>query len=350
MFQYFQPYKKSNIDALVHLRQGETKLGELISVPEAVPLKSFLEKTAAQFIVIGIAEDIGVLANGGKAGTALAWNSFLLSFLNIQANDFTKADMIAVIGHFSFDALKEEIERKADSSNTRIEEYRKAVSVIDDAVAELIQWIVASRKTPVIVGGGHNNAYPIIKGTTVGLVGSGNLKGINCINLDAHLDYRLAEGRHSGNGFRYAKEDGYLMKYFGLGIHENYIPNDILKEVNENADVDFVTYEDIFVRQRKGWQQALEDAGNFIGGERYTGIELDLDSIAHVPASAATPCGVSTSEALQYLFYLVSNFKVAYLHVCEGIPSSDHGLLGKLISYLVSVFIKAHYMRTGSNG
>ncbi len=36
------------------------------------------------------------------------------------------------------------------------------------------------------------------------------LAQINSINLDAHSDFRPAEGRHSGNGFRYAEEDGYL--------------------------------------------------------------------------------------------------------------------------------------------
>ena len=56
------------------------------------------------------------------------------------------------------------------------------------------------------------------------------------------------------------------MKYFALGIHENYIPNGILKEVNENDDIDFITYEDIFIRQRKTWQQALNDAGDFLSG------------------------------------------------------------------------------------
>jgi len=343
MFQYFQPYKKTNIDALVRLRQGETKLGELVSVPEAIPLKSFLEKTTAQFILVGIAEDIGVLANGGKAGTALAWNSFLLSFLNIQANEFTKADTIAVIGHFSFDELKEKIERKVVSSDARIEEYRSAVSIIDDAVTELVQWIVACRKTPIVVGGGHNNAYPIIKGAALALAGSGDLKGINCINLDAHIDYRLAEGRHSGNGFRYAKREGYLAKYFALGIHENYIPNGILKEVNENADVDFITYEDIFIRQGKTWQQALEGAGNFIGAGSHTGIELDLDCIEHAPASASTPCGILSREALQYVAQMAGRFEVAYFHICEGIASNENALVGKLICYMVTTFLKEYH-------
>jgi len=342
MFPYFLPCKKSDITARVRVRSGETKLGELIKVPEGASLISFLQETSARFLVLGVAEDIGVLANGGKAGTAGAWDSFLSSFLNVQANDFTKADTIAVLGHFSFDDLMQKIEKKAVSTEDRIEEYRKAVPIIDGAVSDLIQGIIASGKTPIVVGGGHNNSYPIIKGTALALAGSGDLKGINCINLDAHIDYRLAEGRHSGNGFRYAKEEGYLMKYFALGIHENYIPKDILKDVNENTDVDFITFEDIFLRQKRTWQQALKDAGEFIGGERY-GIELDLDSIAHVPASAATPCGITSREALQYVAQMARHFEAAYIHICEGIASNDNALVGKLISYLVTTFVKAYH-------
>ena len=139
MFQYFLPCKKSDIAARVRVRSGETKLGELIKVPDDTSLVSFLQETSARFVVLGIAEDIGVLANGGKAGTAGAWDSFLSSFLNIQANDFTKADTIAVLGHFSFDELKQKIEKKAVNPDDRIEEYRKAVPIIDDAVSELIQ-------------------------------------------------------------------------------------------------------------------------------------------------------------------------------------------------------------------
>ena len=344
MFQYFLPCKKSDIAARVRVRSGETKLGELIKVPDNTSLVSFLQETSARFVVLGVAEDIGVLANGGQAGTAGAWDSFLLSFVNIQANDFTKAETIAVLGHFSFDELKQKIEKKEVSPEDRIEEYRKAVPIIDDAVSELIQRIVASGKTPIVVGGGHNNSYPIIKGAALALAGSGDLKGINCINLDAHIDYRLAEGRHSGNGFRYAKQEGYLMKYFALGIHENYIPDGILKDVNETRDIDFITYEDIFIRQRKPWAQALEDAGNFIGDDR-TGIELDLDSIEYLPASAATSCGITSREALQYVAYMATHHKVSYLHICEGIPSNTDGLVGKLICYVVSNFVKSLRLR-----
>jgi arginase family enzyme len=41
-------------------------------------------------------------------------------------------------------------------------------------------------------------------------------KTINAINFDAHSDFRILEGRHSGNGFSYAYEEGFLKKYFVL--------------------------------------------------------------------------------------------------------------------------------------
>jgi formiminoglutamase len=37
---------------------------------------------------------------------------------------------------------------------------------------------------------------------------------VNAINFDAHSDFRILEGRHSGNGFSYAYEEGFLKKYF----------------------------------------------------------------------------------------------------------------------------------------
>jgi formiminoglutamase len=57
---------------------------------------------------------------------------------------------------------------------------------------------------------GHNNAYGCIKGAAKGLYKAGiiPLVQINAINLDAHADFRPLEGRHSGNAFRYADEDG----------------------------------------------------------------------------------------------------------------------------------------------
>ncbi len=342
MTTYFHQYKKADIDPFIRLRASEKKLGEVVAVPGEEPLPAFLDRTTASFIVIGISEDIGVLANYGNGGAATAWRSFLLSFLNIQSNEFTRAETIAVIGHLSFDELKHRIEKQPIPPEAKVKEYRDAVKIIDAAVEELIRLIITHRKIPIVIGGGHNNCYPIIKGTATALAVTESIysKGINCINLDAHMDYRAVEGRHSGNGFRYAKEEGFLKNYFVLGLHENYTSQGVLNEVIGTNDIAFITYEDMFIRRKKTWEQALETAGKFVTDSYFSGIELDLDSIEYFPSSAATPCGLASREALQYVDYMASHCKVAYLHICEGIASNDGGLAGKLIGYLVSHFIK----------
>ncbi|MEI9959443.1 MAG: arginase family protein [Ferruginibacter sp.] len=90
-----------------------------------------------------------------------------------------------------------------------VEAYRHAVNIIDEEVENMLKVIAAAKKIPIVIGGGHNNAYPIIKGVAKGLVKAGAipLAQINCVNLDAHTDYGATEGRHSGNGFKYAEED-----------------------------------------------------------------------------------------------------------------------------------------------
>jgi len=198
----------------------------------------------------------------------------------------------------------------------------------------------------LVVGGGHNNAYPCIKGAAKGLykAGATPLAQINAINLDAHADYRPMEGRHSGNAFRYAEEDGYLEKYCVIGLHENYLPQNCWLDIVNNPFIDIITYEDIFVYEKKNFLQAMAHATRFTD-DTYCGIELDLDSIENVLSSAATPCGISALHARQYVSLVPSGNNIAYLHIAEGATRLSDGKTnestGKLVSYLVSDFIKA---------
>ena len=333
---FFHQYKPLDIDVLVSTRNGETKLGQQVAVPADENLVHFLDNSQAIFVVIGIAEDIGVMANHGRAGASGTWNFFLSAFLNMQANKFTNAETIAVIGYFSFEDLYAEISRKSVTAHDKIAGYRHAVTIIDDAVAEMIRVVISHKKIPVVIGGGHNNSFPLIKGAALAL---NSRKGINCINLDAHLDFRATEGRHSGNGFRYAKEGGFLNRYYVIGVHQNYLNDSIVHEILNHPDIDFITHEEIFIRKKKSWHKALRSAVRF-AGRRFTGVEVDLDSLSDVASSAATPCGITTREVLQYIDHLAIHCNVGYLHICEGIASSDN-TVGKLIAYLVSQFVSS---------
>lgn len=315
-------------------------------VKDTTQFESFLQTTKAKYFVIGTPEDIGVRANGGVPGTDTSWLSFLQSFLNIQSNDFLNGDDIVMLGHFDFGDIQYLIDNNAHGDEEKLEAYRHAVTTIDDEVETLIKIITEAGKLPIVIGGGHNNAYPLIKGSAKGWYKAGiiPLAQINCINLDAHSDYRPAEGRHSGNAFRYAEEDGYLQKYCVVGLHENYLPQNVWIDIVNNPFIDCITYEDIFIHEKRTFLQAVAHATDFTG-DTLCGIELDLDSIQNVLSSASSPSGVLPMHARQYLSFAAADSKPAYLHICEGATRLQNGKTdestGKLISYLVSDFVKA---------
>lgn len=346
--QHFRFFSKEDILSLTRVRRYETKLGERVqAIQRDIPLQDALKTSSAAYVLLGIPEDLGVRANLGKGGADTAWLPFLSSFLNIQSNDFLAGSEILLLGHFDFGDLKYLIEHHAGNQEEKIDGYRHAVNTIDEYVESLINAIVTAGKIPIVIGGGHNNAYPIIKGAAKGLQKSGRIPSarINCINLDAQTDLRPAEGRHSGNAFRYAMEDGYLSKYYMVGIHENYIPQGILADMESSANLKYNSFEEIFIHEKLNFIQSVAHATGFTE-DNFTGIELDLDSIQDTLSSAYTPCGVSTLQARQYVNFTATDAKTAYLHIAEGACRLSDGVkddsTGKLISYLVSDFVKAH--------
>lgn len=345
--KHLKVYNKQDILGVTKVRKFETKLGEQVLVvtdPGHVALS--IEQTPAEYILIGIPEDIGVKANEGAGGAGTAWIPFLQSFLNIQSNDFLTGENILVLGHFDFSELPQLIEANAKGPGEKVEAYRHAVHAIDEEVEPLIKIITSLGKIPIVIGGGHNNAYPLVKGAAKGLHKAGliPLAQINAVNLDAHADFRPIEGRHSGNGFRYAEEDGYLEKYCVIGVHENYLTQNIWLDIINNPFVDLITYEDIFVLEKRNFTQAVAHATGFTE-DNYIGLELDLDAIEQTLSAGMTPSGLTPLHARQYVTFAATDSRIAYLHICEGacaLPDGrTDGTTGKLISYLVSDFIKA---------
>lgn len=344
--RHLKIYNKQDLLILTKLRRFETKLGERLQVVNDVNnLEKSLKESTAQFVIAGVPEDIGVKANLGKGGADTAWFPFLQAFFNTQSNDFLEGSNILVLGHFDFGDIEALIEQNAGSTEEKIEAYRHALIAVDDEVEHVVKLITECNKIPIVIGGGHNNAYGCIKGAAKGLHKAGKipLAQINAINLDAHADFRPLEGRHSGNAFRYADEDGYLEKYCVVGLHENYIPQNCWIDIVNDPFIDVITYEDIFIHEKRSFIQAVAHATGFTE-DTWCGIEIDLDSIEHTLSSASTPSGISALHARQFVTFAASDTKIAYLHISEGATRLSDGKAdestGKLISYLVSDFIK----------
>jgi formiminoglutamase len=311
-------YSQSDIDHLIISRDGETKLGERMAI-----LSSWdeLEGADAKFVLLGIPEDIGVRANAGIAGAASTWRPSLTAFLNIQSNRFLNGAEVLVLGHF-------EINEPEDSS---IKGLRNKVAEIDELIYPIIEKIVAAGKIPIVIGGGHNNAYPMIKGLSLA-----NKKPIDVLNVDAHADLRDLEGRHSGNGFSYALKENYLNNYLMYGLHQNYNNEAILKQIDINPKLKAIFFDDILTGVD------FNSLVNEIGPN--AGLEIDLDCIQNVLSSAETPSGFAVNDVRKLI--LTTAKKFSYLHLSEGATRMLDGrvskLTSKLVAYLVSDFVKAH--------
>ncbi len=347
VMRHFKAYTRQDVLSLTRLRRFETKLGERLQVLQnATDISGSLQQSNARFVLFGVPEDIGVKANHGEGGADTCWLPFLQNFLNIQSNDFLDGSEILLAGHFDFGDMQYLIDTTAKGDEEKIEAYRHAVNAIDEEVEQLAKIITEQKKIPLVIGGGHNNAYPLLKGAAKGWHKAGltALAQLNCINLDAHADYRPMEGRHSGNPFRYAEEDGFLQKYCVIGLHENYLPQNVWVDMVNNPFIDCITFEDIFVHEKRTFMQAVAHATGFTE-DTLSGIELDLDSIHQTLSSAMTPIGITPVHARQYLSFAAADAKPAYLHICEGAARLSDGRTdsntGKLVSYLVSDFVKA---------
>ena len=335
------PFTISDLAKVTSHRSGELKFGEkMLTIPKGNSPIDYLKSCDAKFVLLGVPEDVGIRANFGRPGAATAWESALKGIANIQHNRFCKGSNILVLGTLD---VSEQMELAKDlmfnNSNDR-KKLNELVSQIDKDLAHIISSIVKCDKIPIIIGGGHNNAYGNIKGTALALG-----KPINVINFDAHSDFRILEGRHSGNGFSYAFEEGFLKKYFIFGLHENYTSKNVLDNLkNLENQINFNTYDEIGIRKEKTFTGELNKALEFIKSDAY-GIEIDLDSLPNIPSSAMTLSGFSVEEVRHFISHIGKHKNSKYIHICEGAPElgdeKNSHLVGKLIGYLVTDFMKS---------
>ena len=105
------------------------------------------------------------------------------------------------------------------------------------------------------------------------------------------------------------------------------------------------TYDEVNIRKQKNFDQELYQALAFIKNDPF-GIEIDLDALPNIASSAMTLSGYSVEETRLFVSYFAQNPNAAYLHICEGAPDlgeeKNNHLIGKLIGYLVTDFIKAN--------
>ncbi|MCM4159625.1 formimidoylglutamase [Antarcticibacterium flavum] len=327
----FKIYNSRTVEKLIITREGETKFGEKIKFVEGFEQ---LKNIPAKYVLVGIPEDIGVRANRGKEGTAKAWHVALKSLLNVQSNRYSNAEDLILLGEIECREYLAKAENLGHEDPHYFEKMGDLVSQIDSAVTRVIEKIVSLGKIPIIIGGGHNNAYGNIKGSSQALK-----KPINILNIDAHTDLRRLEHRHSGNGFSYARKEGFLGKYRVFGVHQNYTPAYIFEQMDAAQNDQYRLFEHLVRKSSQQILTAFREELDTISQEEF-GLELDVDAIRDFPSSAQTPSGFSFNMVRNFVALASEEENIKYIHICEAAPTANtEASVGKALSYFITDII-----------
>lgn len=301
----------------VKVREHETKIGQAIHCLAADD--SYEESLASAWdngqrvAIVGVPESVGVKANLGRPGAEGGWQAFLNSFLNLQKTGLLSSHELLLVGAVECSDLMQQADTLDAADEHDLAELRRLCSVLDARVSRVLQPLFEQSFEVILIGGGHNNAYPL-------LTSLHRVKEQPCaaVNLDPHADFRAMEGRHSGNGFSYAYMEGALEYYHVVGLHPGKNSASSLRNLSDAGmryhsmhrlfERPFTEVMDEVVAKANSWQRPL-------------GIEVDVDVFTGVPASAMNYSGLSLAQGFQYVRRLAELSDTRYLHLAEAAPA-----------------------------
>lgn len=334
----FSAFTQQHCDSLLTLRPNEIKLGQqvyLASTQWSLAQNAQQAKSAgAQFAIIAITEDVGPRANLGRGGADDAFIASMQQLLNLQSNRFLNGNECAILGQISLD--------HSLPITASIEQLRDATAQLDDIVITAISDVMQAGLEPIVIGGGHNNAYGLLMATKAitGLP-------VAAVNLDPHSDFRPREGRHSGNGFSYAAANGALDHYHILGLHELKNSEQTLEQLSLFGAT-WNSVQQIWIRRELSLETALKQIAKSLNQTQLpVALELDVDAIANMPSSAATFAGIPLLDACHYVHYIAKHCSCRYAHFAEAAPACHHAGIdagyrdaGQSLSELIYAYIQ----------
>lgn len=337
--KYLKLLTRDQLQAWSKPRAGEQKLAESILLPEGEDLHGILQNSAANFVLLGVKEDIGIRGNLGVPGARNAWDVALKALFAVQSNRYLAGDNILALGALEFEELLEEADGLSVRQDGDVKRFRELCAQVDEVVSATIEAIVRAGKIPIVIGGGHNNSYGNLKGCSQA-IGT----RVACLNIDPHADYRALEGRHSGNGFSYARHEGHLGRYAIFGLHESYNSEAMLHQLSNDREISFQSFEGLLALNSIEFQQRFKNLLQWCGQGPF-GLELDMDTTTNFPVSALNPSGFTLNQ-LRVLVSAAAALKAPhYFHICEASPdrcatSQEQQLMGKSIAFLITDFVK----------
>ena len=277
----------------------------------------------AKIALLGYAVDAGVINNGGRSGTKNGP-----------------------------DCIRKMLGPLANHVNNNLSIYDYGNIVVEDSNIDAAQLLMRDtiyaclqqNYLPVILGGGHDAAYPHFLGIQKHLANTGETVGI--INFDAHFDIRpLLDGKgHSGSPFlQIAHQFPEQFNYLVLGIQKAANP----KTLFETASDIGCNYLEIEQFNLAHWGLVETSISQFLQSvdKVYVSIDLDGFSSAYAPGvSAPSPLGFTPEIVFKSLDLIIRSNKLLSFDIVELNPVFDQdNATARLGARCLEYIVRNHY-------
>jgi formiminoglutamase len=273
--------------------------------------------------IVGVPVDDGVKRNGGRVGAKTGPDAIRTEFYKRTPFVIGKEKSPSSVPVFDFGNVK----------------VGKTLEETHETLAEVVRTLVNAGIVPIVLGGGHDIAYPNFVGFSEGK------KNVGVINIDTHLDYQKPiPKRNSGTSFRQMLDQHMsplnAMNLVEIGIQSFANASDHYSELIERGATIF-SLRDVRV---DGISKVLELAYELATSSTdslYMSFDLDAVHSADAPGvSAPLPTGLTPEEFLTAALFAGKRRKTKLIDIVEMNPKYDiDGRTAKLAALAMMYFL-----------
>jgi formiminoglutamase len=274
---------------------NDSRLGEVV-------FRDPREYETAEIVILGCPQDEGVRRNHGRAGAAdapaaIREQFYRLTPFNIRRKLFDLGDV--VVGQ-------------------DLEETHETHS-------QIVREVLADGKRLIVLGGGNDISYPDGRA----MAETFGAENWIAINIDSHLDVRLADRPNSGTPYRQLLEERLLTPaYFYEVGYQTHLCSPVYFEYIRKLGVNRISLELLRSRTEPDLELKESIKQKFIGHSSslntFFGFDLDAVRSADAPGtSAPSPLGLRAGEFIQLVKYAASLANTRIIEFSEVNPSFD---------------------------
>lgn len=256
----------------------------------------------SDIVIIGCPQDEGVRRNGGRIGAAEGPEAIRRQFYKLTPFNIKKK--IFDLGDVPLAATLEETH---------------------DILTSVVSQVLRDGKRIIVIGGGNDISYA--DGCAMAEV-FGPEQWIG-VNIDAHLDVRIAAERNSGTPYRQLLEEKRLRpEYFYEVGYQSHFTSPVYYEYIRSLGVNRISLEIVRSRAEADMELKEQIRQKFIGHSTslntFFGFDMDVVRMADAPGtSAPSPLGLRAGEFIQLVKYAASLANTKIIEFTETNPRYD---------------------------